>query len=197
MASGVSGVAVGVLAAGSILVWAGVRGTSVLASIQDLVQGKSPAHEPQSLGINLPADSTGSELKAGSASGSQIVQIAASMKGAPYCLGGGHGGFCPGGCTDCSGYVSCVLHKAGALEGSPLDTGGLSGWGKNIALADRAAGDVIVWNGGPGGGHTGIIIDATTMWNNPCSVCGGVQINTYYPAHGSRPASAAVIRRAG
>jgi cell wall-associated NlpC family hydrolase len=195
MAQGVSGVAVGVLAAGSVLIWAGVRGTSVLKATQDLVQGKSPAHEPQTTPIGLPADTTSSELKVGSASGSQIVQIAASMKGQPYCFGGGHSSFCAS-CSDCSGYVSCVLHKAGVLNGSPLDTGGLASWGKSVAFADRQPGDVVVWNGGPGGGHCGIVIDATTMWNSPCTGCGGVQIGTYNPAHGSRPVSSAVFRRA-
>jgi hypothetical protein len=44
-ARGVSAVAVGCVGAGLLLVWSGLTGASVLASIQDLVQGKKPSPE--------------------------------------------------------------------------------------------------------------------------------------------------------
>lgn len=197
MAEGVSAIAVGTLAVGGVLVWSGLRGASILQTVQELIQGKKPSGINK-FPIGTPTGGTGGGGGGGggSASGSSIVQIAASMKGQPYCFGGGHGGApCSSSCTDCSSYVSCVLFKAGVLK-DVLDTGGLASWGTGVAIADRQPGDVIVWNGGPGGGHTGIIADSTMMWNNPCTGCGGVQLQSYNPSHGSRLMVSAVIRRA-
>jgi hypothetical protein len=38
----VSGLAVGALALGGLFMWSGIKGTSVLGSVQDLIQGKRP-----------------------------------------------------------------------------------------------------------------------------------------------------------
>lgn len=43
MARDVSAVAVGTIAAGGLLVWSGLKGSSVLGAAQDLIQGKKPA----------------------------------------------------------------------------------------------------------------------------------------------------------
>jgi cell wall-associated NlpC family hydrolase len=78
-----------------------------------------------------------------------------------------------------------------------MTTGGLAGIGTSIPYNQRQPGDIIVWNGGTGGGHTGIINTVSgnggTMWNNLCTLCGGVQISNY-PTK-TRWASAAVVRR--
>lgn len=190
---GLSAVAVGAVAGGVILVWSGLKGASVLSSVQSILQGKQPTGENVH-GISHEVGELSPLTGGGSASGSKIVDIAASFKGKTYCFGGGHGSLCGGSCWDCSGYVSCVLSKAGVLTGRPLATGGLATWGKGVPYVQRQPGDVIVWNGGTGGGHTGIIIDGSHMWNNPCTGCGGVQISRY--PYGNRTAAAAVVRRA-
>lgn len=193
---GVSGVAVGVLAAGSVLVWTGLRGGSVAMTLQEIIQGKRPSGQnAHPIEITSTAEGTagiqGAAIGAGS---SAIVAIAATGKGQCYGFGAGHtSNPCASRCTDCSSYVSCVLNKAGVLKGS-LATGGLSRWGVGVPYAQRQPGDVIVWNGGTGGGHTGIIIDGSHMWHNPCTRCGGVQIGRY--PYGNRSAASAVVRRA-
>lgn len=192
----VSGVAVGIMATGAVLLWSGIGGRSVLSSVQDIIKGSKP-QDVQAHPIDIPAATGGSTAGIqGAAIGagkSAIVAIAASYKGKCYSFGGGHGSPCAGNCWDCSGYVSCVLNKAGVMNGV-MATGGLAGWGVGVPYAQRQPGDIIVWNGGTGGGHVGIIIDGSTMWNNPCTKCGGVQISRY--PYGSRSAAAAVIRRA-
>lgn len=197
----ISGISVGVVGAGLLLLWSGLKGASVAATVQDLIKGQKPA------GTNIkPIDSASAAAAAnapfgglvpGSASAARILQLAAARKGQCYGYGAGHGGNpCGSKCTDCSSYVSCVLSQA---TGKNIDmaTGGLSGIGTSVPYNQRQPGDVIVWNGGTGGGHTGIILTASgtggTMWNNPCTGCGGVQISTY--PHGPRTAAAAVVRR--
>jgi cell wall-associated NlpC family hydrolase len=192
---GVSAVAVGAVGAGVILVWSGLKGSSVLSTLQSVIQGKKPAGEQTHPIAHEVADVTVSAAAAiGAASSSQLVTLAARHKGERYCFTGQHGSFCGGSCSDCSGFVSCVLHEAGLLGGHPLATGALATWGTGVPYSQRRAGDVIVWNGGTGGGHTGIIIDGSHMWANPCTGCGGVQISRY--PYGNRTAAAAVVRRA-
>lgn len=64
----VSGVSLAAVAVGSVFVYAGIKGTSVLASFQDIVQG----HPPRMLQIhpiNLPPDAVaGGQAAAGGAS---------------------------------------------------------------------------------------------------------------------------------
>lgn len=201
----VSGVAAGTMAAGAVLVWTGLRGGSVLTTVQELVQGKKPAGanvRPISVPDLAPsvggAVATGGLQVAGSATAAAILAAAASKKGQCYQFGAGHGGGdpCASRCTDCSSYVSCVV-SAATGHTINMDTGGLSGIGVGVPYAQRAPGDIIVWNGGTGGGHTGIIATVSggggQMWNNPCTGCGGVKLSTY--PYAGRSAAAAVVRR--
>lgn len=200
--SDLSAIAVGAAAAGAVLIWSGVKGASVLTTLTELVRGQKPA------GQNVyPIDSTADPVAGGgaaassaapSASAAKILQLAASRKGQCYSFGAGHGSGdpCASKCSDCSSYVSCVISKATGKKIN-MATGGLAGYGTGVKYADRQPGDIIVWNGGTGGGHTGIIATVSgsggTMWNNSCSSCGGVHISKYpYPG---RSAAAAVIRR--
>ena len=49
----------------------------------------------------------------------------------PYSMGGGHGSFLTSpSAVDCSGAVSAILHAGGLLQGAPMDTIALAGWGK-------------------------------------------------------------------
>src|SRR5918992_265583 len=104
----VSGVALGAVAAGSVFLYAGLKGVSVPEAVQAIVQGNSPATLGNRYPITTPtgpaAGAPGGPL-AGSAN--EIVTIAASMKGQCYGFGAGHGNPCGSRCTDCSSYVSC------------------------------------------------------------------------------------------
>lgn len=208
----ISGTGAGITAAGVLFLWSSIKGASVSASLRELISGQQPSgtniNPIQIAAPSIAAANTGgpggtATTPAGGSSGlpigtagphaANILAIAASMKGHPYAFGGGHGANpCVAGGFDCSGYVSCVLNKAGLMHGS-MATGGLAGIGSSVPYASRLPGDIIVWNGGSGGGHTGIIIDGSTMWNNPCTLCGGVQIS-HYPTS-TRTAAAAVVRR--
>lgn len=56
-----------------------------------------------------------------------VIEAANEINDTPYVWGGGHGSFTSSG-YDCSGAVSYALHGGGLLS-SPLDSGGLTGWG--------------------------------------------------------------------
>ena len=202
MAKGqISGVAVGVVGAGALLLWSGLKGASVAATLQDLIKGKKPAGiniaPIESAAANAAATAPFGGLTAPSASAARMLQVAASKKGQCYGFGAGHGGDpCASRCTDCSSYVSCVISTATGKRVN-MATGGLAGIGTGVPYAQRQPGDIIVWNGGTGGGHTGIIATVSgkggTMWNNLCTGCGGVKLSGYPTA--TRWASAAVVRR--
>lgn len=201
MSNGISGTGLTATTAGVLFLWSAVKGTSVTETLRELIGGQAPSGtnkypiQAAKAGSILGSQAPG--LVAPSADAAKILQIAASKKGQCYGFGAGHGGNpCASKCTDCSSYVSCVLNTA---TGSKINmtTMGLASYGTGVAYKDRAPGDIIVWNGGSGGGHTGIIatVDANggTMWHNPCTGCGGVKLGKY--PYGARSAASAVVRR--
>lgn len=182
---GVSGPGLAIAAAGAVLVWSGIQNRGLVESLRALAMGQPITPGPQTAtqltgGVGVAAGAVGS-ARAGA-----ILAAAAALKGRPYLFGGGHRKLCASA-LDCSGYVSCVLSKVGALKGGALTTEGLARWGAAVPFASRAPGDVLVWRGGPGGGHTGIVINATTMWHTPCTGCGGVQVGKYAATRTGRP----------
>jgi len=191
--NGISGTAVAIAAFGALLIWSGINNSKVASNLLEIVVGFGPVKGEQKT-TSPPSRSGGGYVPStGSGDGNQsIVNIAASYKGHPYVFGGGHGSVCPSGGMDCSGYASCVLNKAGVMKGT-LTTDGFSRWGIGINFADRKPGDIVVWRGGSGGGHMGIIIDDKTMWHNPCTGCGGVQKASYGSTRSGRPT---IVRRA-
>lgn len=199
--SGISGISVGVIGVGALLLWSGLKGASVAATLQELVRGQKPAGKNikpiESAAANAAATAPFGGLVAPGAAGGRMLQVAASKAGQGYVFGAGHAGDpCASRYTDCSSYVSCVVSTATSKR-IQMATGGLAGIGTGVPYAQRQPGDIIVWNGGTGGGHTGIIATVSgsggTMWNNPCTGCGGVQLSKY--PYGARTAAAAVVRR--
>jgi cell wall-associated NlpC family hydrolase len=96
-----------------------------------------------------------------------MTNMANSLVGKPYIIGGGHSGWGPQSGYDCSGFVSAVLHAGGYLS-APVDTTRLpsqpgmeSGPGQYVTVYDRAlpgqSGHVIIELGGQfyesGGSH--------------------------------------------
>jgi cell wall-associated NlpC family hydrolase len=190
---GISGLAVAALAFGAIFIWAGVENQGLINSLRYLAMGQAiPKGEQKQLKYNPtrgPLEPDGQVTGGGN---QNVVSIAASYKGHPYVFGGGHGTVCPSGGMDCSGYVSCVLNKAGLMKGT-LTTDGFARWGIGVPFDQRQPGDIVVWTGGPGGGHMGIIADGKTMWHSPCTGCGGVQKASYGKTRTMRPSN---VRRA-
>lgn len=191
--SGISGAAVTIAAVGGLLIWSGINNTEIAKTFVEILSGRGPVKGEQK--VSAPPVNVGGGYvpSTGSGGGNQrVVDIAASYKGHPYVFGGGHGTVCPAGGMDCSGYASCVLNKAGLMNGT-LTTSGFAKWGVGIPFADRKPGDIVVWLGGAGQGHMGIIIDDKTMWHNDCTGCGGVKKGTYGPTRTGRPT---IVRRA-
>ena len=96
-----------------------------------------------------------------------MTNMADSLLGKPYTVGGGHGGWGPQSGYDCSGFVSAVLHAGGYLS-QPVDTTALPnqagmerGPGQYVTVYDRAlpgqSGHVIIQINGQfyesGGSH--------------------------------------------
>ena len=96
-----------------------------------------------------------------------MTNMANSLVGKPYVIGGGHGGWGPSSGYDCSGFVSAVLHAGGYLS-QPVDTTRLpsqagmeAGPGQYVTVYDRAlpgqSGHVIIQINGQfyesGGSH--------------------------------------------
>jgi cell wall-associated NlpC family hydrolase len=188
---GISGVGLAVIAGGAVLVWSGIQNRGLVESFRYLAQGKPIPAGVQKV-TTVPASFTGAGGALSGSGNSGIVSIAATYKGHPYIYSGGHKTVCPSGGMDCSGFVSCVLNKAGLLKGT-LNTDSFARWGVGVPFAQRQSGDLVIWKGGPGGGHMGIVIDATTMWHNPCTGCGGVQIGRY---GSTRTGRQTIVRRA-
>lgn len=180
--SEVSGVALGTLAIGGVLMWSGLKGASLLTTVQEAIQGKKPSGSnvhpvttPQATAAS--STSTGTvPAAAGSilAIAEQVANTAAGRSG--YCWGGGHSNSpCSASCFDCSGYVSCVMNRAGKLKGSMVAASFMSWSGATtIPYAQRAGGDLFV-----SASHIGIIADSTQMWNAACTGCGPVKLSSY------------------
>jgi cell wall-associated NlpC family hydrolase len=99
-----SGPAIGSVAMGALLVFAGVKGYSLATAVQDVVQGKNPLSEPQSNPIVAStAAAAGSAAALGSAS--SIAADAAKYVGKERYVWGGDPDT---GGTDCSGFVNWV-----------------------------------------------------------------------------------------
>lgn len=195
---GPSGFALASVTAGIIFMWSAVKGVAVTRVIRELVSGESPT---QTIDYPITAQkasgASGDDSFTPTGDAGRLISEAMKRIGQCYGFGAGHGGDpCASKCTDCSSFVCCCINKA---TGSKINmaTGGLAGYGTGISYDKRQPGDIIVWNGGVGGGHTGIIktVDGKggTMIHNPCTACGGVKVGRY--PYGSRTAASAVVRR--
>ena len=169
--AGVSGVAVGMAAAGGLLVWAGLNNTPLLEAVRDLARGKAPTphrkpgFEPVVGGqVGAVLGGVGAAVAADIAGGTGAAIVAKAMehKGRhPYVYGGGHGSWSCGAGRglDCSGFASCVLHELGLLA-SPKNTTAFLAWAGAVTVPweQRAAGDLIIWPQ-----HMGIAVSPSQM----------------------------------
>jgi cell wall-associated NlpC family hydrolase len=194
----VNGVALGAVAAGAVFVYASVKGKSVLASVQAIVAGKSPATAAAANPITPAPVAAGAAAAGGTASGSAIASDALQYVGQGYTYGGPSA---PGR-WDCSSFASYVLgHDMGLpIPGGSWATVTANGtqhgpttlsyllFGTAISQADARPGDLIV-----SVDHMGIIISATQMVSarDPAS---GTGISNW-PA--GFPAGPPVYRRVG
>jgi resuscitation-promoting factor RpfB len=83
VAGGIDGLALGTIGAGSLFLWAAVKGKSITGTLQALIKGGSPASAPGANAITVPVvpatASTGTAV--GSSSAQQALQNAAAAYG--------------------------------------------------------------------------------------------------------------------
>jgi cell wall-associated NlpC family hydrolase len=172
----ISGPALGAVSVGIILVWSGIRGWSVLGTMQDIISGKQPkgttGQQHPITAAAGPAVLSGSNVNG--ATGNAIADDALHYSGHAYVYGGSPGkdGSAP---WDCSSFCNWVLSHDLNLPwpGAGQYTGTSHGpttiqWGAwfrahsagstTVQRGQVQPGDVIVWSG-----HMGIAVSNTQM----------------------------------
>lgn len=176
---GISGIGVGLMAAGGLVAWAGINNAGILESLRELAKGNPPPKHPnepfQNVDIaNVAGASAAAAGAATGRAGAIVSQAQKHLHQHPYRYGAGHGQWnCSAGAPqDCSGFASCVLHELGILN-TPLNTTAFLAWNgaTTVQWAQRGPGDLIIWPS-----HMGIAISANQMVhtggarNCPCVV---------------------------
>lgn len=154
---------------GSVLIWSGVRGWSVLATIGDLITGKKP-QQSVAYPLEIAGEKAGPPTSdTGTVSG--IAGIALQYVGHAYRFGGapGRNAENPWDCSSFVNYVVGVRAKraipgnapgkyTGTTHGPP--TGVWAAWSgmTTIKRSEVQAGDILLWLG-----HMGIATSNTGM----------------------------------
>src|ERR1700744_1994888 len=153
MATKLNGVALSSVAAGSLLMWSGGKGWSLLATLGEIVSGKKPS-EPESVTL-VSADAASGGTSVG-ASSSALANLALQYQGHAYLYGGAPGkdGSRP---WDCSSFINWIFsvkagraipgYGAGKYDGSSHGppTGSWGVWNGLTHVSSPEAGDVVVW----------------------------------------------------
>jgi cell wall-associated NlpC family hydrolase len=152
--NGINGPALGAIAVGGILVWSGIKGASVTASLRDLVTGVAPSGQdvnPISTPVTATPSATSTPITATSSS---IANDALQYEGHCYAYGGAPG---PSGtsCWDCSSFVNWVLgHDLGmTLPGNASPGYSGTSHGPNTL-------SYLAWSGAETVGHSASIAQA-------------------------------------
>lgn len=167
----INGIAAGSIFAGSVFVWSGIKGWSVLGTIGDIVSGKKP-HGTETAVLTAADNSGSSGLVTPGPNPGGLAGDALKYKGHAYQYGGAPGtsGNNP---WDCSSFVNWVVghdmqqsipgYGPGKYDGSSHGPPTMS-WGVWPGLTHLStiqqlqAGDIIVWTG-----HMGIALGPDQM----------------------------------
>lgn len=162
--TGVPGIAVALVGAGALLVYAGLRGTDPVSALRDIANGKpagiADAGLRQALytGVEVPggsADATQASYGVSGGTHPEIAQAAMAFKGDKYSQGRRN----QSGYSDCSSFVTKAMRKAGIKAPSSFITTNLLVW-RELQTIDRSeigAGDILVSSG-----HAAIALSPTT-----------------------------------
>ena len=171
----INGRALAAASVGSLFVWSGIKGWSVLGTIGDAVTGVKPDESvtnPLQLGNPSTANGTGQTFSVlGGSGGSALATVAMTYQGHAYRFGGAPGPDLRNP-WDCSSFVNAMRSIKlglsipgygpgkynGTVHGPP--TGAWAVWSglATIKRADVQAGDILLWLG-----HMGIAINNTQM----------------------------------
>jgi cell wall-associated NlpC family hydrolase len=170
----VSGKGLAAVAAGSLFVWSGVKGWSVMGLAQDLLTGKQPT-QPVANSIEAPDKGTPNATPSGDVSGlfeeATIAGTALFYRNHAYQFGGAPGadGSKP---WDCSSFVNFVCgvklglpipgygpgKYKGDVHGPPCLSWGAWNGIDSIPQSSVASGDLVIWSN-----HMGIAVSNTQM----------------------------------
>lgn len=171
---GISGIAVGVAAAGGVLIYAGFQGLNPLQALREITSGKASALKPSqasfvhdasartvSPGTAAPADGgsggvVATGFKAGSSQiGNALAQAAMSHQGELY----SQARRWQSGYSDCSSFVGKAFKDIGITPPGASVTGSYLTWTKlkTIPKSEIQAGDILV-----SAGHVAIALSSTT-----------------------------------
>jgi cell wall-associated NlpC family hydrolase len=157
-----NGLALTAIGAGSLFVWSGIKGWSLLPTVTDIISGKQPSGGNVLTLVSGSADGTG-------ATGNAIADDALKYKGHPYVFGGapGSAGNNP---WDCSSFCNWVVghdggnaipgikHYDGTTHGPPTGSWAIWPGTRRVTHSELQAGDLIIW-----ATHMGIYIGNNKM----------------------------------
>lgn len=162
-----NGRALSAIAVGSLFVWSGIKGWSMLGTVRDIIAGIRPSD----VEVNPLSGDGLSGRRGGSGTFDGLASTALQYVGHAYQFGGAPGkdGSKP---WDCSSFVNWLVgvklgkaipgYGAGKYDGSshgpPTGEWGVWPGLKRISRAEVMAGDIIVWVG-----HMGIATDNGNM----------------------------------
>jgi cell wall-associated NlpC family hydrolase len=170
--SRINGLALGSVAAGSVFLFAGIKGYSVTQTLQVIVSGRSPAGQAQVNPISgTPPLAASASGNLGSGTGAAIAADALKYAGRfPYAWGGAPAS----GSSDCSGFCNWVIghdqglaipfYKVGGYNGSSHGPATMTwlAWAGCTTVshsgADAVPGDLCIWQT-----HMGIAIGGGQM----------------------------------
>lgn len=164
----INGVALTSVCAGSLLVWSGIKGWSILQTAGEIITGKVPTGTEVN---TLTAANTGSTAGGSITTSSGLANDALGYQGHKYVYGGAPGKNGQNG-WDCSSFMNWVIgHDAGraipgygagkydgSSHGPPTGSWGIWPGLQHISASDVQAGDLIVWTG-----HMGMAISNGMM----------------------------------
>ena len=174
--NGISGAGLAAVLAGSVFLYAGIRGKTVLGSVQAVISGKPPASGPDANTISAPVEPAAQTSAGGTIPGTPLSNnaIAAAAEGSighAYFYSGAPGtdGKAPWDCSSAVNYWTAVMcglpipgfpagSWTGTTHGPPTGAWLLWGYLQHIKRADIIAGDILVYQT-----HMGVAISNTEM----------------------------------
>jgi hypothetical protein len=167
----INGIALSSIAAGSLLVWSGIKGWNLTTTAAQVITGKVPSGSEVNALTNADAISGSSSTSGGGVtpSGNAMADKIQTYIGHAYTYGGapGKNGTDPWDCSSCINWIvghdfnhaiPGASNYDGTSHGPP--TGSWLVWPglKHIPFEQCQAGDIIVWVT-----HMGMAISPTTM----------------------------------
>ncbi len=174
----INGRALAAVAIGTVFVWSGIRGWSILGTIGSIIQGKAPTATDVTPLVIPGAPTTpdnGVQITPSGGMGSAIAAEASRWVGHPYRFGGAPG---PDGkgYWDCSSFANFIYgvkfglplpgykpgQYKGTVHGPPTASWNVWPGLTEVSREQVQAGDVILWIG-----HMGIATSNTMMVHAP------------------------------